>query len=243
MSENKLLYEGKAKQLFTTDKDDQLIQFFKDDATAFNKKKHEIINSKGVLNNLISENIFKYLGENGIPNHFIERLNEREQLIKKVEIIPIEVVIRNKAAGTFTKRFGIEEGMDLPETLIEFNLKDDEHDDPLISDEHIKVFKWANQSEINDIKHKAILINKYLTELFNQIDILLVDFKIEFGRCYSNGKVEIILADEISPDSCRLWDIKSNEKLDKDRFRRNLGGLIEAYKEVATRLKIDLSNF
>ena len=243
MSENKLLYEGKAKQLFTTDKDDQLIQFFKDDATAFNKKKHEIINSKGVLNNLISENIFKYLGENGIPNHFIERLNEREQLIKKVEIIPIEVVIRNKAAGTFTKRFGIEEGMDLPETLIEFNLKDDEHDDPLISDEHIKVFKWANQSEINDIKHKAILINKYLTELFNKIDILLVDFKIEFGRCYSNGKVEIILADEISPDSCRLWDIQSNEKLDKDRFRRNLGGLIEAYKEVATRLKIDLSNF
>ena len=243
MSENKLLYEGKAKQLFTTDKDDQLIQFFKDDATAFNKKKHEIINSKGVLNNLISENIFKYLGENGIPNHFIERLNEREQLIKKVEIIPIEVVIRNKAAGTFTKRFGIEEGMDLPETLIEFNLKDDEHDDPLISDEHIKVFKWANQSEINDIKHKAILINKYLTELFNKIDILLVDFKIEFGRCYSNGKVEIILADEISPDSCRLWDIQSNEKLDKDRFRRNLGGLIEAYKEVATRLQIDLSNF
>ena len=243
MSENKLLYEGKAKQLFTTDKDDQLIQFFKDDATAFNKKKHEIINSKGVLNNLISENIFKYLGENGIPNHFIERLNEREQLIKKVEIIPIEVVVRNKAAGTFTKRFGIEEGMDLPETLIEFNLKDDEHDDPLISDEHIKVFKWANQSEIDDIKHKAILINKYLTDLFNQIDILLVDFKIEFGRFYSNGKTEIILADEISPDSCRLWDIKSNEKLDKDRFRRNLGGLIEAYKEVATRLQIDLSNF
>ena len=243
MSENELLYEGKAKQLFKTDKDNQLIQFFKDDATAFNKKKHEIINSKGVLNNLISENIFKYLGENGIPNHFIERLNEREQLIKKVEIIPIEVVVRNKAAGTFTKRFGIEEGMDLPETLIEFNLKDDEHDDPLISDEHIKVFKWANQSEIDDIKHKAILINKYLTDLFNQIDILLVDFKIEFGRFYSNGKTEIILADEISPDSCRLWDIKSNEKLDKDRFRRNLGGLIEAYKEVATRLQIDLSNF
>ncbi len=243
MSENKLLYEGKAKQLFKTDKDNQLIQFFKDDATAFNKKKHEIINSKGVLNNLISENIFKYLGENGIPNHFIERLNEREQLIKKVEIIPIEVVVRNKAAGTFTKRFGIEEGMDLPETLIEFNLKDDEHDDPLISDEHIKVFKWANQSEIDDIKHKAILINKYLTDLFNQIDILLVDFKIEFGRFHSNGKTEIILADEISPDSCRLWDIKSNEKLDKDRFRRNLGGLIEAYKEVATRLQIDLSNF
>ena len=243
MKKGKKLYEGKAKIIYATQDKNLVIQYFKDDATAFNKKKHEIINSKGVLNNLISENIFKYLGENGIPNHFIERLNEREQLIKKVEIIPIEVVVRNKAAGTFTKRFGIEEGMDLPETLIEFNLKDDEHDDPLISDEHIKVFKWANQSEIDDIKHKAILINKYLTDLFNQIDILLVDFKIEFGRFYSNGKTEIILADEISPDSCRLWDIKSNEKLDKDRFRRNLGGLIEAYKEVATRLQIDLSNF
>ncbi|MDA8851984.1 phosphoribosylaminoimidazolesuccinocarboxamide synthase [Hyphomicrobiales bacterium] len=243
MSKNKVLYEGKAKQLFLTEKDDELIQFFKDDATAFNKKKHEIIDSKGVLNNLISENIFTYLGKNGIPNHFIKRLNEREQLIKKVEIIPIEVVVRNKAAGTFTKRFGIEEGEDLPETLIEFNLKDDEHDDPLVSDEHIKVFKWANQNEIDEIKEKAIVVNRLLSELFNKIDIILVDFKIEFGRFNSGKKVEIILADEISPDSCRLWDIKSNEKLDKDRFRRNLGGLIEAYKEVATRLGIDLSNF
>ena len=243
MSKNKVLYEGKAKKLFLTEKDDELIQFFKDDATAFNKKKHEIINSKGVLNNLISENIFNYLGKNGVQNHFIKRLNEREQLIKKVEIIPIEVVVRNKAAGTFTKRFGIEEGKNLPETLIEFNLKDDEHDDPLVSDEHIKVFKWANQNEIDEIKEKAIVVNRLLSELFNKIDIILVDFKIEFGRFNSGKKVEIILADEISPDSCRLWDIKSNEKLDKDRFRRNLGGLIEAYKEVATRLGIDLSNF
>ena len=170
-------------------------------------------------------------------------MNEREQLIKKVEIIPIEVVVRNKAAGTFTKRFGIEEGKDLPETLIEFNLKDDEHDDPLVSDEHIKVFKWANQNEIDEIKEKAIVVNRLLSELFNKIDIILVDFKIEFGRFNSGKKVEIILADEISPDSCRLWDIKSNEKLDKDRFRRNLGGLIEAYIEVAIRLEIDLSNF
>ena len=243
MSKNKILYEGKAKQLFTTKNENELIQFFKDDATAFNKKKHEIIDSKGVLNNLISENIFKYLGENGIPNHFIERLNEREQLIKKVEIIPIEVVVRNKAAGTFTKRFGIEEGEDLPETLIEFNLKDDEHDDPLLSEEHIKVFKWASHSEIEEIKQKALTINTLLMKMFYKIDIILVDFKIEFGRFNSGKKVEIILADEISPDSCRLWDIKSNEKLDKDRFRRNLGGLIEAYKEVATRLGIDLSNF
>ena len=243
MSKSKILYEGKAKQLFTTKNENELIQFFKDDATAFNKKKHEIIDSKGVLNNLISENIFKYLGENGIPNHFIERLNEREQLIKKVEIIPIEVVVRNKAAGTFTKRFGIEEGEDLPETLIEFNLKDDEHDDPLLSEEHIKVFKWASHSEIEEIKQKALTINTLLMKMFYKIDILLVDFKIEFGRYQSDEKIKVILADEISPDSCRLWDMKSNEKLDKDRFRRNLGGLIEAYKEVATRLGIDLSNF
>ena len=242
MSKSKILYEGKAKQLFTTKNENELIQFFKDDATAFNKKKHEIIDSKGVLNNLISENIFKYLGENGIPNHFIERLNEREQLIKKVEIIPIEVVVRNKAAGTFTKRFGIEEGEDLPETLIEFNLKDDEHDDPLLSEEHIKVFKWASHSEIEEIKQKALTINTLLMKMFYKIDILLVDFKIEFGRYQSDEKIKVILADEISPDSCRLWDMKSNEKLDKDRFRRNLGGLIEAYKEVATRLGIDLSS-
>ena len=242
MSKSKILYEGKAKQLFTTKNDNELIQFFKDDATAFNKKKHEIIDSKGVLNNLISENIFKYLGENGIPNHFIERLNEREQLIKKVEIIPIEVVVRNKAAGTFTKRFGIEEGEDLPETLIEFNLKDDEHEDPLLSEEHIKVFKWASHSEVEEIKQKALTINTLLMKMFYKIDILLVDFKIEFGRYQSDEKIKIILADEISPDSCRLWDMKSNEKLDKDRFRRNLGGLIEAYKEVATRLGIDLSS-
>ena len=242
MSKNKILYEGKAKQLFTTKNENELIQFFKDDATAFNKKKHEIIDSKGVLNNLISENIFKYLGENGITNHFIERLNEREQLIKKVEIIPIEVVVRNKAAGTFTKRFGIEEGEDLPETLIEFNLKDDEHDDPLLSEEHIKVFKWASHSEIEEIKQKALTINTLLMKMFYKIDILLVDFKIEFGRYQSDKKIKVILADEISPDSCRLWDMKSNEKLDKDRFRRNLGGLIEAYKEVATRLGIDLSS-
>ena len=152
------------------------------------------------------------------------------------------MVVRNKAAGTFTKRFGIEEGEDLPETLIEFNLKDDEHDDPLLSDEHIKVFKWASHSEIEEIKQKALTINTLLMKMFYKIDILLVDFKIEFGRYQSDKKIKVILADEISPDSCRLWDMKSNEKLDKDRFRRNLGGLIEAYKEVATRLGIDLSS-
>ena len=238
----KILYEGKAKQLFETEKPFELVQFFKDDATAFNKKKHEIIDSKGVLNNLISEFIFTYLGDNNIPNHFIERLSLREQLIKKVEIIPIEVVIRNIAAGTFSKRFGIEEGKNLPETLIEFNLKDDENDDPLVSEEHMKVFGWAKEDEIETMKKYAFEINSLLKKLFKKINITLVDFKIEFGRYYSNNNYEIILADEISPDSCRLWDMSSNEKLDKDRFRRNIGGLIEAYKEVATRLEIDLSD-
>ena len=238
----KILYEGKAKQLFETEKPFELVQFFKDDATAFNKKKHEIIDSKGVLNNLISEFIFTYLGNNNIPNHFIERLSPREQLIKKVEIIPIEVVIRNIAAGTFSKRFGIEEGKNLPETLIEFNLKDDDNDDPLVSEEHMKVFGWAKEDEIETMKKYAFKINTLLKKLFKKINITLVDFKIEFGRYYSNNNYEIILADEISPDSCRLWDMSSNEKLDKDRFRRNIGGLIEAYKEVATRLEIDLSD-
>ena len=242
MVSKKILYEGKAKQLFETKKPFELVQFFKDDATAFNKKKHEIIDSKGVLNNLISEFIFTYLGNNNIPNHFIERLSPREQLIKKVEIIPIEVVVRNIAAGTFSNRFGIEEGEDLPKTLIEFNLKDDENDDPLVSEEHMKVFGWAKEDEIVTMKKYAFEINALLQKLFKEINITLVDFKIEFGRYYSNNNYEIILADEISPDSCRLWDMSSNEKLDKDRFRRNIGGLIEAYKEVATRLKIDLSN-
>lgn len=238
----KILYEGKAKQLFETEKPFELVQFFKDDATAFNKKKHEIIDSKGVLNNLISEFIFTYLGNNNIPNHFIERLSPREQLIKKVEIIPIEVVIRNIAAGTFSNRFGIEEGKNLPKTLIEFNLKDDENDDPLVSEEHMKVFGWAKEAEIETMKKYAFEINILLKKLFKKINITLVDFKIEFGRYYTNNNYEIILADEISPDSCRLWDMSSNEKLDKDRFRRNIGGLIEAYKEVATRLEIDLSD-
>ena len=238
----KILYEGKAKQLYETEEPSELIQFFKDDATAFNKKKHGIIENKGVLNNLISEYIFDYLSKNNIPNHFIKRLNSREQLIKKVEIIPIEVVVRNIAAGTFSKRFGISEGTELPETLLEFNLKDDENDDPLVSEEHIKVFSWATKNEIDEIKENAFLINNLLSDLFRKINITLIDFKIEFGRLYINNSNKIILADEISPDSCRFWDINSNEKLDKDRFRKNIGGLIEAYKEVATRLQIDISN-
>ena len=235
MTKKDLIYEGKAKTLFSYD-DDKIIQYFKDDATAFNKKKHEIINEKGILNNLISEFIFKYLSENGVENHFIERLNDREQLVKKVDIIPVEVIIRNIATGTLTKRLGIQEGLKLKKPLIEFTLKSDELDDPIISEEHIDVLEYAKKNEIKEIKEQALLINKLLLQLFSSIDIQLVDFKIEFGRLIIDKTV--ILADEISPDSCRLWDKSSSEKLDKDRFRKNLGGLIDAYKEVATRLGI-----
>ena len=237
MTKKELIYEGKAKTLFFYD-DDKIIQYFKDDATAFNKKKHEIINEKGILNNLISEFIFKYLSENGVENHFIERLNDREQLVKKVDIIPVEVIIRNIATGTLTKRLGIQEGLKLKKPLIEFTLKSDELDDPIISEEHIDVLEYAEKDEIKDIKGQALLINKLLLQLFSSINIQLVDFKIEFGRLTIDKTV--ILADEISPDSCRLWDKSSSEKLDKDRFRKNLGGLIDAYKEVATRLGIKI---
>ena len=237
MTKKELIYEGKAKTLFFYD-DNTLIQYFKDDATAFNKKKHEIINEKGILNNFISEFVFKYLSENGVENHFIERLNDREQLVKKVDIIPVEVIVRNIATGTLTKRLGIQEGLKLKKPLIEFTLKSDELDDPIISEEHIDVLEYAEKDEINDIKEQALLINRLLLQLFSSINIQLVDFKIEFGRLTIDKKV--ILADEISPDSCRLWDKSSSEKLDKDRFRKNLGGLIDAYKEVATRLGIKI---
>ena len=237
MTDRQHIYEGKAKTLFFHD-DNTLIQYFKDDATAFNKKKHKIINSKGVLNNYISEFIFKYLEENGIENHFIKRLNDREQLIKKVEIIPLEVIIRNIAAGTLTKRLGVEEGSKLKKTLIEFTLKNDDLGDPIVSEEHIEVLEYAKKDEIQEMKTQALAINKLLVDLFSSINIQLVDFKIEFGRLGQEQKV--ILADEISPDSCRLWDKFSSKKLDKDRFRKNLGGLIDAYKEVATRLGITI---
>ena len=237
MTKKELIYEGKAKTLFFYD-NNKIIQYFKDDATAFNKKKHEIINEKGILNNFISEFIFKYLSENGVENHFIERLNDREQLVKKVDIIPVEVIVRNIATGTLTKRLGIQEGLKLKKPLIEFTLKSDELDDPIISEEHIDVLEYAEKDEINDIKKQALLMNGLLLQLFSSINIQLVDFKIEFGRLTIDKKV--ILADEISPDSCRLWDKSSSEKLDKDRFRKNLGGLIDAYKEVATRLGIKI---
>jgi phosphoribosylaminoimidazole-succinocarboxamide synthase len=238
MNRRRRIYEGKAKILYEGPEPGTLVQHFKDDATAFNKKKHEIIDGKGVLNNRISEYVFQRLNEIGVPTHFIRRLNMREQLIREVEMIPLEVVVRNVAAGSIAERLGIEEGTPLPRSIVEFYYKKDELNDPMVSEEHITAFGWANPQEIDDIMSLALRVNDFLSGLFLGVGIRLVDFKMEFGRHYENDMVRIVLADEISPDSCRLWDIESNNKLDKDRFRRNLGGLIEAYSEVARRLGI-----
>ena len=238
MSRRRMIYEGKAKILYEGPEPGTLIQYFKDDATAFNAQKKGTISGKGVLNNRISEHIFTLLGTIGIPTHFIRRLNMREQLIRQVEIVPIEVVVRNVAAGTLSQRLGIEEGTQLPRTIIEYYYKDDALGDPMIADEHIAAFGWASQEEMNDIADMAIRVNDFLCGLFAGIGIRLVDFKLEFGRLWENEFSRIILADEISPDGCRLWDMTTNEKLDKDRFRQDLGGVEEAYQEVARRLGI-----
>jgi phosphoribosylaminoimidazole-succinocarboxamide synthase len=236
MSRRRMIYEGKAKILYEGPEPGTLIQYFKDDATAFNAQKRGTIAGKGVLNNRISEHIFTMLGTIGIPTHFVRRLNMREQLIRQVEIVPIEVVVRNVAAGTLSQRLGIEEGTQLPRTIIEYYYKDDALGDPMIADEHIACLGWASQEEMNDIADMAIRINDFLCGLFAGIGIRLVDFKLEFGRLWENDYSRVILADEISPDGCRLWDMTSGEKLDKDRFRRDLGGEAEAYQEVARRL-------
>jgi len=191
-----------------------------------------------VINNRISEFIFTKLNDMGIPTHFIKRMNMREQLVHKVEIIPLEVIVRNVAAGTLSTRLGIEEGTPLPRTLIEFCLKNDKLGDPLVSEEHIMAFGWATPQELDDMTTMAIRINDFMSGLFMGIGIKLVDFKIEFGQQFVGDMVRTVLADEISPDSCRLWDIETDEKMDKDRFRRDLGGLVEAYQEVARRLGI-----
>lgn len=236
MNRRHRVYEGKAKILYEGPEPGTYIQFFKDDATAFNAKKHEIIDGKGVLNNRISEYIFTKLNNLGIPTHFIKRLNMREQLIKAVDIIPLEVVVRNIASGSISKRLGIEEGTPLPQTIIEFYFKKDELDDPMVSEEHITAFGWASPQELDDIMQYSIRINDFLSGLFAGVGIQLVDFKMEFGRLWEGDLMRIVLADEISPDSARLWDVNTNEKLDKDRFRRDMGGLVEAYQEVARRL-------
>ncbi|MFT8735924.1 MAG: phosphoribosylaminoimidazolesuccinocarboxamide synthase [Zymomonas mobilis] len=236
MSRRRQIYEGKAKILYEGPEPGTIIQYFKDDATAFNAQKKGMISGKGVINNRVSEHIFTLLSGIGIPTHFIRRLNMREQLVKQVEIIPIEVVIRNVAAGSLSKRLGIEEGTQLPRTIIEYYYKDDALNDPMVADEHIACFGWATQEEMHDIADMAIRVNDFMSGLFAAINIRLVDFKLEFGRIWENDYSRVLLADEISPDGCRLWDMVTNEKLDKDRFRQDLGGEVEAYQEIARRL-------
>ena len=238
MTDRQQLYEGKAKVIFAGPEDGTLVQYFKDDATAFNAQKKDVISGKGVLNNYISEHIMQAVEQIGIPTHFLERLNDREQLIRKLEIIPVEVVVRNVAAGSICPRLGIEEGSALPNTLVEFCLKDDTLGDPIIAAEHIITFGWASADELDVIYEDTLRINDFLTGLFHGIGVRLIDFKLEFGRAQSDDGVEVLLADEISPDNCRLWDAQSNEKMDKDRFRRDLGGLIDAYQEIARRLGV-----
>ena len=238
MKKGKKLYEGKAKIVYATNDKSLGIQHFKDSATAFNNKKRATIDGKGILNNRISEHILSNLSEIGIKNHLVKRLNMREQLIKLVEIIPIEFIVRNVATGSLTKRLGIEDGTELRKPLIEFCLKNDELGDPLISKEHIFAFEWASKKEIDKIEGNLYRMNDFMIGMFRGVGIKLIDFKVEFGRLKNSSRNEIILADEISPDTCRLWDSITDKKLDKDRFRKNLGDLIPAYTEVAKRLGI-----
>lgn len=238
MTRRRRIYEGKAKVLFEGPEPGTLIQYFKDDATAFNAKKRGIISGKGVLNNRISEYLMTRLNEIGVLTHFVRRLNMREQLIREVEIVPIEVVVRNVAAGSLSRRFGIPEGTPLPRSIVEYYYKSDDLGDPMVSEEHITAFGWASPQDIDDMMSMSLRVNDYLNGLFLGVGLRLVDFKLEFGRLWENEEMRIIIADEISPDSCRLWDVKTNEKLDKDRFREDLGGVEEAYREVARRLGV-----
>jgi len=232
------VYEGKAKVLFEGPEPGTLIQYFKDDATAFNNKKKGVISGKGVLNNRISEYLMVKLAAIGIPTHFVRRLNMREQLVREVEIIPIEVVVRNVAAGSIAERLGLDEGAPLPRTIVEYYYKSDDLDDPMVCEEHITAFGWATPQDLDDMLAMALRINDFLNGLLLGVGIRLVDFKLEFGRLWEDEQMRIVLADEITPDSCRLWDIETNEKLDKDRFRRDMGKVGEAYQEVARRLGI-----
>lgn len=239
MARRRKLYEGKAKIMYEGPEPGTIIQYFKDDATAFNNQKHGLITGKGVLNNRISEYLMTKLTEIGVPNHFIRRVNMREQLVHEVEILPVEVVVRNVVAGSLAKRFGLEEGAQLPRSIIEYYYKSDELNDPMISEEHITCFGWATTQDLDDMVALSLRVNDFLVGLFLGVGLRLVDFKLEFGRWYNeHDEVQIVLADEISPDNCRIWDIETNEKMDKDRFRRDLGGVKEAYQEVARRLGV-----
>ena len=238
MARRRQLYEGKGKILFEGPEPGTLVQYFKDDATAFNAQKKGTITGKGVLNNRISEYLMTRLGEIGVPTHFIRRLNMREQLIREVEIIPLEIVVRNIAAGSLSTRLGIAEGTRLPRSIIEYYYKNDALQDPMVCEEHVTAFGWASTQDLDDIMALTLRVNDFLTGLLLGVGISLVDFKLEFGRLYENDEMRIVLADEISPDNCRLWDSKTGEKMDKDRFRRDLGKVEEGYQEVARRLGI-----
>ena len=237
MTKRKKLYEGKAKIIYEGPNADTVIQYFKDDATAFNAEKKDTIAGKGVLNNRISAHLMTKIEEIGIPTHFLKSLNMREQLVRSVEIIPLEVVVRNVAAGSLCKRLGVKEGTRMHRPLVEFYYKKDELGDPLVGEDHIITFDWADPYELEEMVAMASRVNDYLSGLFSGIGLTLVDFKLEFGRIWrEHGELYIVLADEISPDNCRLWDSKTGEKMDKDRFRFDLGDLVEGYQYIAEKL-------
>ena len=238
MARRNKIYEGKAKILYEGPEPGTLVQYFKDDATAFNAAKKDVIEGKGVLNNRLSEFFMTGLNNIGVPTHFIKRLNMREQLVRACEIIPLEVIVRNYAAGSLSTRLGIEEGTPLPRPIVEYCYKDDKLGDPLVSEEHIAAFGWASQQDMDDIVSLALRVNDFMSGVMMAVGIRLVDFKIEIGRVYEGDFQRLVVADEISPDSCRLWDLKTGQKLDKDVFRRDLGSLTDAYAEVARRLGI-----
>jgi phosphoribosylaminoimidazole-succinocarboxamide synthase len=238
MARRRQIFEGKAKILFEGPEPGTLVQYFKDDSAAFNVQKRGLITGKGVLNNRISEYLMTRLGEIGVPTHFVRRLNMREQLVREVEIIPIEVVVRNVAAGSFAKRFGMAEGTPLPRSIVEYYYKSEPLNHPMVSEEHVTAFGWASPQDLDEIMSLSLRINDFLTGLFLGIGIRLMDLKAEFGRLWEDEQMRIVLADEISPDSSRLWDIKSNERMDRERFRDDLSKIADAYQEVARRLGI-----
>ncbi|WP_297135124.1 phosphoribosylaminoimidazolesuccinocarboxamide synthase [Terrisporobacter sp.] len=228
-----LLYEGKAKKIFSTENENEFVVYYKDDATAFNGEKKAEISSKGILNNKISTIMFEELAKEGIESHFIKSLSDREMLVKKVEILPLEVIVRNITAGSFCKRYGVEEGIVLDTPTFEMSYKNDEFGDPLLNDDHAVALKLATREELAFLRTQTLKINEIMKKFFLKMDLKLVDFKLEFGK---DTEGNIILADEISPDTCRLWDVNTNEKLDKDRFRRDLGDLVQGYEEVLSRM-------
>jgi phosphoribosylaminoimidazole-succinocarboxamide synthase len=238
MARRKMIYEGKAKILYEGPEPGTIVQYFKDDATAFNAEKKDVIDGKGVLNNRLSEYFMTGLGAIGVPTHFLKRLNMREQLVRSCEIIPLEIIVRNYAAGSMSKRLGIEEGTQLPRPIVEYCYKDDSLGDPLVSEEHIAAFGWASQQDMDDILSLALRVNDFMAGVMFGVGIRLVDFKIEIGRVFDGDFQRLVVADEISPDSCRLWDIETGRKLDKDVVRRDLGDLSDAYAEVARRLGV-----